>query len=565
MKTVLEPKPRISAMPEDDLDELRTAAAQAAGRLLSALHGRQARARAELDRLEAEIAALETIERGVRDIAARSDGLAAADRHYLDGPLPNGFHYEVPKTEKEKLAVELTEYMEANGYAITAAEAVTELPEPARPRGQNPGMAELKPDGGTVDVQAAKPTDAELRGTAIVKIFEGLHESIASQLADDFAAVWVEDVDDLVEATTVDSPRFAIEDMCSVPDHVKFVRQQLRLFFQRAGFAAVNLNADGLPKAWLAEEYTAEGDGIIADSMPAMAKPPLPVVTPKPKKVATIKAPAAEMTDAEIDERAKKEARRPLKGGSEYLDVNMQEAIANRLRGERYDRLNPPDSLLAAEPDTGTVAGREARDAGPTTKPKSKKTATIKPPEGFGSWCDMHEPTVPQRKEMAGKWTAARLFENAQALLGIGRPDMGQLGRLRICTECWAMRPVSSLMVEKKEADACPHCKSQLFRSYNDVLTRLHAAEAKPAPPPVPAADLTDGKPKKSAEEKPYGFSMMATLNDGTQREAHYVCKTAEQAGRLAHRGIKGLRSIDHVEPVSREAYYRAYGQNKRN
>jgi hypothetical protein len=78
---------------------------------------------------------------------------------------------------------------------------------------------------------------------------------------------------------------------------------------------------------------------------------------------------------------------------------------------------------------------------------------------------------------------------------------------------------------------------------------------AKPEPKPLKKAAA-----KKPAAEKPYGFDMIAVMNDGTEKRLHYVCKTAEQAGRLAHRSFGGIKEFQNVEPLTREAYQRTYG-----
>lgn len=330
MKTVTEPR-RVSAMPDDDTDELRSEIIRAAGKLIAQLTAKADVLRAQLDSLHREITALGQFAAAATDSRFGTAGdqvvdpaatpiqqsiekmraTNAAYRAMLPDPTlperiaenlgiekPNGFHAD-PPTDQPVTAEAVTWAPIEPDDLVAGGPATVESarkPYGKPPRGQNPAMAELNPDGRTVDVQAAKPTDAELRETAISKVLEELAPSIQESLREDCDLRGIENIGDLVDLVTgTGREAMAIDELVGIPTEVKYFTQQLQQYFLRAGFSAVNVTSDGLPKAWMAEETTEEGDGIIAASMPWQPKPPLPVVTPKPpkpKKEPTIKATA---------------------------------------------------------------------------------------------------------------------------------------------------------------------------------------------------------------------------------------------------------------------------------
>ena len=183
----------ISAMPDPDLDQLRTAAAEASGRLLSALHGRQARLRAELDQVEAEIAAHE---RAVLPALAALGTVPAS-------PPPNG---------PLKAAV-----------AAAAAEAL--IGEPA-----------------------------DLRDTPIGAVLSGIVGPARKSIQQDCEFRGVDTVRQLIDfLTDLGGEGQTLFELCSVEDEVNVLRQQLAFWCKGHGFKAAHIGSQGLPTVWLVE------------------------------------------------------------------------------------------------------------------------------------------------------------------------------------------------------------------------------------------------------------------------------------------------------------------------
>ncbi len=215
----------ISAMPDPDLDQLRTAAAEASGRLLSALHGRQARLRAELDQVEAEIAAHE---RAVLPALAALGTVPAS-------PPPNGRPTDAEAT--------------ARLLAAPAAEAVEAL------------------IGGRADE----------RDTPIIEVLAELAPRIQQSLLADCRFCGIETVRHLVDYIRADGeiegPR-TLQDLCSTENEVKYFSLQLRQWAQRNGWPLADLGVDGLPQSWLAEAEPAKQEP--PEPKPKKQKPPVP-------------------------------------------------------------------------------------------------------------------------------------------------------------------------------------------------------------------------------------------------------------------------------------------------
>jgi hypothetical protein len=245
-----EPRPAVSI-------EAARSAVERASDVFAAIRAEITAKRAEADELQAELDTL---------IASLAHGVVARKKSKAKA---NGVHVD-PPADRPPL-----EPIEPTPRAITEDMCTVEKPKAAKTK------------YGDVVIDGPGPTEDELRRTCIADVISDLNEGIRSSLLGDCELHGIATVGDLVSRLTNMGEFASIDELCAVTSDAMIFASALKAFFSQAGFAWSNLNADGLPKSWLASSVdpteTVSADDILAMAMRGPKKPEPKSTSKKPR------------------------------------------------------------------------------------------------------------------------------------------------------------------------------------------------------------------------------------------------------------------------------------------
>jgi hypothetical protein len=237
---------RISAMPDDvppdDVAEARQSVERAIAQL-DVLRRRAAALRAEADQLDRQVAELTAELLGAAGTAPKPARRPAKEKPPPDPdrlavPLPDGTGTEVVEAMPGGWAVRELEPVVSHSEILAAQADDVERCMP-----ENPSAVEELADllGATIQQR--------LRDTTIRYVLESIEGNTLEHILDACLRLDIETLGDLADAVTEVRGTSDEGIVSGMESHIFW--QQVRLFFQRAGYSGSDLTADGLPKAWL--------------------------------------------------------------------------------------------------------------------------------------------------------------------------------------------------------------------------------------------------------------------------------------------------------------------------